>query len=67
VLVPILETCPPDRLVDVMVYWNADFIETLEATRFEDHLDEPLEFFNLVREKTFIMIFYEIMYRRLPT
>jgi hypothetical protein len=50
-----------------MVRWNADFIEVLRATKFEDYFDEPLEFFNLVREKTFIMIFYEIMYRRLPT
>jgi hypothetical protein len=50
-----------------MVHWNSDFMEVLDATKFEDHVDEPLEFFNLVREKTFIMIFYEIMYRRLPT
>jgi len=62
-----LETCPQDRLVDVMVRWNADFVEVLRAAKFEDHFDEPLEFFNLVREKAFIMIFYEIMYRRLPT
>ena len=65
-LIPILETCPHERLVDVMVWWNADFIEVLEATKFEDYVNEPLEFFNLVREKTFIMMFYEVMYRRLP-
>lgn len=65
VIVQILETCPQDRLVDLMVKWNADFIHVLKDEKFIDHFEEPLEFFNLVREKTLIMIFYEIMYRRL--
>jgi hypothetical protein len=38
----------------------------LEHTEFNEFFDRPLDLFNLVREKTFIMSFYEIMYRRLP-
>ena len=66
VIVRILETCSQDKLAELMVRWNPDLITVLKDTKFRDYCDKPQEFFNLVREKTFIMIFYEIMYRRLP-
>jgi hypothetical protein len=31
-----------------------------------DHENDHIEFFNLVREKSHVMAFYEILYRRLP-
>ena len=51
-----------------MIHWHHKFsIEVLRDTKFEDYGTENyVDLFNLVREKTFIMIFYEIMYRRLP-
>lgn len=65
VIVRILETCSQEKLAELMVRWNPDLIGVLKDTKFRDYRDRPQEFFNLVREKTFIMIFYEIMYRRL--
>jgi len=66
IIVRILETCPQEKLLEVMLHWNSDFMGVLKGTEFSDFSDQPLEFFNLVREKTFVMVFYEIMFRRLP-
>jgi len=65
IIMRILETCSQDKLAELMVRWNSDLISVLKDTKFRDYRDRPQEFYNLVREKTFIMIFYEIMYRRL--
>jgi len=49
-----------------MLLWHPTFIAVLEQTDFSEFADQPIALFNFVREKTFIMVFYEIMYRRLP-
>ena len=68
IIIRILETCSKEQLADLMVHWHHRFrVEVLAGDKFDDFGDnDPIELFNLVREKTFIMIFYEIMYRRLP-
>ena len=66
IIVRILETCSQEKLLEVMLHWNSDFLAVLKGTEFSDFVDQPLGLFNLVREKTFVMVFYEIMYRRLP-
>jgi hypothetical protein len=67
IIVRILETCSQEKLLEVMLHWNSDFVAVLKSTEFSDLQDQPLALFNLVREKTFVMVFYEIMFRRLPT
>jgi hypothetical protein len=62
----ILETCAQEKLLEVMLHWHSDFIAVLKGTDFSEFSDRPLELFQLVREKTFVMAFYEIMFRRLP-
>ena len=68
IIIRILETCSKEQLADLMIHWHHRFrVEVLAGDKFDDFGDnDPIELFNLVREKTFIMIFYEIMYRRLP-
>lgn len=61
----ILETCPQQRLADLFVLWNEAFLKSLKDP-FENYEHDHIEFFNLVREKSHIMAFYEILYRRLP-
>lgn len=46
-----------------MIEWHSKFEQIIKDEFTEE---EPVKFFNLVREKTFIMLFYEILYRRLP-
>ena len=67
IIIRILETCSREYLADFMIHWHDKFCnEVLRDTKFEDYrVENYTELFNLVREKTFIMIFYEIMYRRL--
>jgi hypothetical protein len=67
IIVRILETCPQDYLEELMVENHKTFIQVLIDSNFEDFIIDPSEFFNLVREKTFVMIFYEVMFRRLST
>ena len=50
-----------------MIQNHKAFIKSLIENNFEQYHDNSLDFFNLVREKTHILIFYEVMFRRLPT
>ncbi len=66
-MVRIFETCSQEKLVDLVTTYNSEFMNILRDTKFEEyHFDSPHEFYNLVKEKTYIMVFYEIVYRRLP-
>lgn len=64
IIARILETCPQERLVDIFVKLNSRLLGTLEAP-FSAFEGEQIGFFNLVREKSHVMAFYEILYRRL--
>jgi hypothetical protein len=67
IMVRIFETCSQEKLVDLVTTYNSEFMNILRDTKFEEyHFDSPHEFYNLVKEKTYIMVFYEIVYRRLP-
>jgi hypothetical protein len=49
------------RLIDLLGQWNGRFTAVLT----EGFSSEPLPFYLLVREKTHIMMLYEVVYRRL--
>lgn len=61
ILLRVFETVEVPRLIELLVHWNSRFTEVL----MEGFSAEPLPFYLLVREKTHVMMLYEVVYRRL--
>jgi len=55
IIIRILETCPQDCIVELVVQWNQKFLDSLVHSNFSDFESDPGEYYRLVREKTYIM------------
>jgi hypothetical protein len=64
IILRVFETCDKDKLIDLVVHWNAKFMGVINEN-FPINYGDQLDFYHLVKEKSFVMAFYEVVYRRL--
>lgn len=65
IILRIMETCSQHQLEELLVVWNTKWLQVLQQTEYSEQTD-PVELFNFVQEQTYLMDFYEVVYRRLP-
>ena len=66
VLMKMIKGCNAEYLTEIMVKYADAFLKHLERP-FKEVSHNPEVLFSLIREKTFIMSYFEIMYRRLKS
>lgn len=66
IILKILQTCDLTYLAEVMIQYTKIFEEILKKSVSEVR-DNPKAFYLLIKEKTYVLLCFEIMFRRLKS
>ena len=66
IIMPILETCDQNQLSEIMIDYTKKFEERLSYSFSKAReTEDPTVFYNLVKEKSHVLLCFEVMFRRL--